>query len=229
MTRRATAVSLLLGLLMLGSAAATRMLTPSVRMADTRQRFSLERMIPASFGDWRIDTTLAPLRVDPATQARLDRIYNQTLARTYVNRAGQRVMLSLAYGGDQDDNTGLHRPELCYAAQGFELRRDRAGRLATRHGTLPVRRLLAVNGARSEPITYWITVGDEAIRPGIEQKLRQLRFGLGGTVPDGMLVRVSSLDADADAAYLVQARFVDDLLDALNPAARKRLAGAFGA
>mgnify|MGYP006871988586 CR=1 FL=1 len=34
----------------------------------------------------------------PDVQAALDRIYNQTVARTYVSAKGGSVMLSLAYG-----------------------------------------------------------------------------------------------------------------------------------
>jgi EpsI family protein len=221
-------VSVLLAALMVSSAAVTRALTPTARMADATGRFSLEQMVPRSFGDWQVDARVMPLQVDPATQAKLDRIYNQTLGRTYVNRNGERIMLSIAYGGDQGDNMGVHKPEVCYTAQGFTVRDSEEGRLDTGRGVLPVKRLFAVAGARQEPITYWITVGRKATMPGIEQRLQELRYGLSGTVADGMLVRVSSISGEPAAAYALQDQFVRALLAAMDAPARERLAGVFG-
>jgi hypothetical protein len=40
-----------------------------------------------------------------------------------------------------------------------------------------------------------------------------------------MVFRVSSIDADPARAYRVQEQFVNQLLDAVSPAARKRLSG----
>jgi EpsI family protein len=189
---RQLAASLALGLCMAGAAMLASALTPRQKIADTRARFQLAAMVPIQFGEWEVDNRIIPLQVDPATQAKLDRIYNQTLSRTYINRDGQRVMLSLAYGGDQGDNMGVHKPEICYAAQGFEISASHAASLATPFGGLPVTRLVAVQGARREPITYWITIGNRAVLPGMDQRLLQLKYGLSGTVPDGMLVRVST-------------------------------------
>lgn len=219
-------ISIVIGALMVSSAAITKVLTPTVKMADGKAKFNLEQMIPASFGDWRVDTSIVPLQVDPDTQARLDRIYNQTLSRTYINSEGRRVMLSMAYGGDQSDSTGLHRPEACYAAQGFEIKRNVPAELRIDRGTLPVRRVMAVSGSRNEPITYWVTVGDKAVHDGLEQKWQRLRVGLSGTVPDGMLVRVSTIDTDLDGAYALQDTFIDAMLDSMPATDRQRLVGA---
>jgi len=221
-------VSLLLAALMVSSAAVTQALTPTARMADAQGRFSLEQMVPRSFGEWQVDPRMMPLQVDPATQAKLDRIYSQTLGRTYVNRNGERIMLSIAYGGDQGDNMGVHKPEVCYTAQGFTVGDGQKGAIGMGLGVLPVKRLFAVAGARQEPITYWITVGRKATMPGVEQRLQELRYGLSGTVPDGMLVRVSSIGADTEAAYALHDQFVRSLLAALDRPARERLVGVFG-
>lgn len=228
MMNKSLVASLVLGFAMVAASAVTRLVTPTVKMADTQPRFELATMIPQGFGDWQVDRSLAPLTVDPDTQARLDKIYNQTLSRTYINGEGQRVMLSIAYGGDQSDNMGVHKPETCYTAQGFEVSHASMGNLSTRYGSLPVKRLYAVSGARNEPITYWITIGNRATHPGMEQRMTQLRYGLTGMVADGMLVRVSTIDADERAAYAVQDRFINAMLDALDARARLRLIGDFG-
>ena len=219
--------SIILGIAMAGSAVVSYALTPRVKIADAKDKFSLEHMIPTRFGEWQVDTSVIPLQVDPATQAKLDKIYNQTLSRTYINRAGERVMLSMAYGGDQSDNMGVHKPEVCYGAQGFEISQAREDMLRTEIGTLPVRRLMAESGPRHEPITYWITVGDKAVMPGMDQRLMELKYGLTGTVPDGMLVRVSTLDSNPENAYKIHNSFVNELLRSMDERSRTKLAGVF--
>ncbi len=215
----------LLGMLMLAAAALTIAATPSKRIADDSSRIDLETTIPREFGDWKIDASVIPVQVSPDVQAKLDKIYDQTLARTYVNSAGQRIMLSIAYGGDQSDAMQLHRPEVCYPAQGFEVVKEAVGTFATEYGSLPVKRLLAVLGRRHEPITYWITVGDQATHAGLRQKLAQLRYGLTGRIPDGMLIRVSSIDPNETSAYALQENFLRVFLGSLSPSDRERMTG----
>lgn len=221
-------VSLILCALMLASAGMTKALTPTAKQADSQPRFNLDAMIPTRFAEWQVDTSIVPLKLDPEVQAKLDKLYNQTVTRTYINRDGARVMLSIAYGGDQSEGLGLHRPEVCYAAQGFSVDSDKVEDLDTAFGHLPVKRLMAVNGERHEPISYWITIGNELIKPGIGQKLTQIRLGLTGTVPDGMLVRVSSIGTDTAAGYRLQDKFVNDLLNSVSQETRTRLIGAPG-
>jgi len=213
---------------MVSSVALTMVITPTVKDADLRDKIDLEIIIPSTFGEWQIDKSIVPLQVDPRTQANLDKIYNQTLARTYVNSQGKRIMLSVAYGGDQSDNLSVHKPEVCYLAQGFEVTKAVAGELLTQYGALPVRRLLAVQGNRNEPITYWIVVGDKAVLSGLNEKLQQLRYGLNGSIPDGMLVRVSTIDPDKSQAYRIQEIFIQDMLTAIETKDLVRLTGTFG-
>ncbi|SDW51795.1 exosortase-associated protein EpsI, B-type [Nitrosomonas oligotropha] len=226
--RKSIIISIFLGILMVSSGALTKALTPTKKIADQQERIDLEIMIPTEFGDWRVDKSIIPLQVDAETQAMLDKIYNQTLSRTYVNSIGERIMLSVAYGGDQSDNLAVHKPEVCYYAQGFEIMKTYADELLTQYGKLPIKRLLAVKGYRNEPITYWVTVGNKAVLPGIDEKLQQLKYGLTGDVPDGMLVRVSSIDSDKDKAYQLQTIFIQDLLSAVSTNERIRLIGTFG-
>lgn len=227
--KKSLIISIIIGILMVSSGVLTMALTPTQRIADQREKVNLDIMIPAKFGDWQIDKSIVPLQIDAETQAKLDKIYNQTLARTYVNSQNERIMLSVAYGGDQSDNLAVHKPEVCYYVQGFEIMKILSDELATQYGKLPIKRLLAVKGNRNEPITYWVTVGDKAVLPGFDQKLQQLRYGLTGNVPDGMLVRISSIDNDNDKAYQLQTIFIQDLLLAVNVKERIRLIGIFGA
>jgi len=223
--KKSLITSIILGILMVSSGALTMALTPTVKIADQQEMLNLEALIPVQFGNWQIDNSIIPLQVDAETQSQLDRIYNQTISRTYINTLGERIMLSVAYGGDQSDNLAVHKPEVCYYAQGFEIMKIFADELLTSYGKLPIKRLLAIKGNRNEPITYWVTVGNKAVLPGIDQKLQQLRYGLTGRVPDGMLVRVSSIDNDKDKAYQLQSIFIQDLLTAVDVKKRVRLIG----
>ena len=106
---------------MLAAAGLALALTPRLKLADQGPTISLEAMIPKQFGEWKLEGTIASLIVSPDVQALLDKIYNQTLSRTYINPKGERIMLSIAYGGDQSDTMAVHKPEVCYPAQGFQI------------------------------------------------------------------------------------------------------------
>ena len=225
MNRRVFA-SVVLAVAMISASALTGALTPTVKLAEQQGKFQLETMIPTTFGNWQVDASIVPLQADPEQQELLEKIYDQTLSRTYVDRDGQRVMLSIAYGGDQSRALQIHLPEVCYVAQGFDMLDARHDALDTGHGIVPVKRLVAKQNARNEPITYWITVGDKAIKSGIEQKMQRFAYGLSGKIPDGMLVRVSTIGPSSAAAYQVQDRFIKDLLGVVEGRDRIRLIGA---
>ena len=212
-------------LLMLAAYAGAQAWRPTARLADSRPKVELETMFPKAFGDWREDDRLPVQLVAPDTQAMLNKLYNQTLSRTYVNPQGDRIMLSVAYGGDQSDATRAHRPEVCYPAQGFQLNERQDGIIALADRSLRVRRLVTQLGGRVEPLTYWITVGERITISGTEQKLAQLAYSTRGVVPDGMLVRVSSIDRDSGKAFTVQQGFIVALGLALPVAQQAQVIG----
>lgn len=215
---------LLAGATMLAAAAGAVALKPTERMAEQRP-INLERMIPQQFGDWKLDQSIAPVQVDPEVQAKLDKIYSQVLSRTYINGKGERVMLSIAYGGDQSDAMRAHRPESCFPAQGFTVSALQMGEITVRSGTIPVRRMVAVRGQRVEPITYWIMVGEKPARNGMEQKLAQLQYGFHGRIPDGMIVRISSISDLAESGFKLQEQFAASLLAGVPRPDLSRVAG----
>lgn len=220
--------SLVIGLLLILTAVAAPSLKPTVRLADSMPAVNLEKMIPEQFGEWHKEAGVLEQIVNPERKNLIEKLYNQTLTRAYLDNQGTRIMLSIAYGGDQTDEMQIHRPEVCYTAQGFQVLKEKVGDLATEYGALPIKRLFAVQGSRNEPITYWIRVGDKAVvLQGLQQKLAQMRYGLTGKVPEGMLVRVSSINADDTDAYRSQDRFIGAMLAAMNQEDRTRMIGIF--
>lgn len=198
---------------------------PAVRSVAPVASIQLDSAIPKQFGAWREEAVRTVQVVNPQTQALLDKLYSQTLSRTYVDASGYRVMLSLAYGDDQRGGLQAHKPEVCYPAQGFAVRGNAPSQLSTAFGAVPVRRLDTQLGSRLEPVTYWFAFGDKVVSGRFEQRLAELRLGLEGRVPHGLLFRVSSIDADTQGAYRAQDRFVNDLLAAVSALDRGRLIG----
>lgn len=218
-------VALLAAALMLGGAALAHMGRPTVFMADRMGQPDLETLFPKQFAGWRVDVSIPPVLPAPDVQQRLDLLYNQVVSRTYVNALGQHIMLSVAYGGDQSDATRAHRPEICYPVQGFEISANTTAVRQVGGGALNVRLLMSHKGARREPITYWVVVGEKIALSGLEQKLAQMRYGLKGLIADGMLVRISSIDDDMAHAHGLQAAFIAELAEAIPAAARPRVFG----
>ncbi len=211
--------------LMLAGVALAYFGRPTVFLANQIGKPDLETLFPKRFGNWQLDDAMLVVLPAPDVQAQLDAIYNQVLSRTYVNAAGQRIMLAVAYGGDQSDGASAHRPEVCYPAQGYAITANEKAVQALAGGTLSVRRLMSKLGERHEPITYWVVVGGEVATTGIEQKLAQMRYGLRGVIADGMLVRVSSLGADMAKAHTAQAAFIAELAAGMPRQARSRVFG----
>ena len=137
-------------------------------------------------------------------------------------------MLSLAYGDDQRGGLQAHMPEVCYPAQGFKLEAASEHVVKTAFGDIRAKQLMTSMGARQEPITYWFAMGDRAVTTGWEKRLVELRLGLTGQVPDGLLFRMSSIERDPEAAYRAHESFTRELLEALPPDERRKISGLAG-
>jgi EpsI family protein len=214
--------------LMLASAGGAVALRPTHKIADTGPKIELESIVPKHFGDWVEEVQTGALVVDPTQSEFINKIYSQTLTRTYKNTEGYRIMLSLAYGNDQSDSLQVHKPEVCYPAQGFELKALKEEQLTTPSGSIAVTRVNTVLGQRVEPITYWIMIGNQVVgRGSIQKKLVEIGYGLGGLIPDGMLIRISSIDPDIKNAYERHDQFALEMLTAIPAEYRERFSGKF--
>lgn len=215
----------LIGLCLLLAAGLTVVATPKPLAVNRMKNIQLAKLIPTQFGDWTAETELTPIMVNPEVEKELDKIYTQTLSRTYLDSQGDQLMLSIAYGGIQNSTMHAHRPEVCYLAQGFEVGKLTKTYVDTPVGRIPVMRLDAKQGTRNEPITYWIRVGDYITRGVVEQNLVQLSYGLTGRWRDGLLVRVSVISDNERHAYRLEQSFVSDMLQAVPGKDRSILIG----
>jgi EpsI family protein len=223
--RRAVLAPAAILLVMLAAAWLAHALTPRAPLFGEHSRPDLAALIPTQFAGWREDAVALSIP-SGEVEAQLEQLYDQTLTRIYTDDRGRRVILVIAYGGVQSRALQVHRPEVCYTAQGFQevaKRLDTVGAGAT---TIPVMRLVMTQGQRYEPITYWVRIGGRTVRGNLEQGFARLNYGLRGVIPDGLLFRVSSIGLAANAAFAEQDEFVRDLLHALPAADRELLIGA---
>jgi EpsI family protein len=221
-SRRAAIAALLMAC---GSVAGWQ-LTPRTPLSKVHGELDLEKVVPQTFGDWQIHSSALAGVVNPQQQALLRQLYSQLVTRTYVNRDGQRVMLAIAYGNDQRDGMQMHYPEICYPAQGFQVRSNRPVQLEIAGRQIPARRLETVFGTqRYEPVTYWTVIGQTAVRSGLSKKVVEMRYGFRDLIPDGLLFRVSTIDRDSGRAFAVQQAFASQMMQAVAKGPRSRLMG----
>ena len=217
--------AIVLAALMCGASIAGYAARPGSKAVEAGNAISLEAMVPKTFGEWTELPDQNVQVVNPQTKKLLDELYSQILSRTYVDKQGYRIMLSLAYGDDQRGGLQAHRPEVCYPAQGFKLGAVKDGVLPTAYGNIEVRRLATSIGSRNEPVTYWLTVGDQVIKSAFDKRIAEVRLGLTGQIPDGLLFRVSSIDTNDVRGFAMQQKFAADMIAAVSPKARKQLGG----
>lgn len=195
-----------LGLAACSSVALARQPVPNRPKIETEV---LEKLIPPRIGDFAFDTTSG--LVLPPPDALSDRLYDNLITQTYVRPDGKVVMLLIAYNNRQDGVLQIHRPEVCYPAGGYTLTPTRPIETSlARASLLPTQTFVARSEMRTETVLYWTRVADEFPRRWIEQRLAVARENLAGNVPDGVLVRLSTLSGEPGELPLLT-RFVTDL------------------
>lgn len=177
----------------------------------------LETVIPKAFGDWHEESS-SEQQVSLSTDGEKsqDQPYDQVLSRVYVNTHGDAVMLALAYAKEQKQDVKIHRPEVCYVAQGYALlsKNDAEIYLSPNIPAAQSKRLLTKRDGRVETVSYWVRVGNEYPRGGLDARMVIFKDGLQGKIDDGILVRASIIVPDesaASAAFEQQERFMADL------------------
>jgi EpsI family protein len=210
---------------LLGAAALAYAITPHRLMARTHDVFDIDAHIPHAFGDW------SPLpgvqAIKPPPDGLEAQIYNQEVSRAFVDKEGHAVMLMIAYGESQSDRLQLHHPEVCYTAQGFRVTRPVTSKFqwSSLSPPIPLTRLVATREGRIEPISYWMRVGYDVANTNWARQGLKLQYGLRGWIPDGALLRVSTIGLPADVGFKVEEKFISDLLSALPPETRAFMIG----
>lgn len=217
---------------LLAAAVLASVLTPHTLMAQASATMNLETIIPKQFGTWTMVPNIAPVTpAEPEGYVQPDenssKIYSQEVGRGYTDGHGNIVMLMVAYGPVQNFRLKAHRPEICYTAAGFRVSGKTGAEVQYRDGAppLPVVHIVAERESRFEPISYWMRVGNDITTGIVDRQLVRLKYGLRGIIPDGALMRVSTVGLQKEASYRLQDQFIRDLLDALAPQDRRFFIG----
>jgi EpsI family protein len=222
---------MLASIALLASALLAEVLAPRELMARTSS-IDLEAAIPRQFGAWTLVPEIKPVTpadpegvVDPDNK--LNQIYSQEVSRAYRDASGNLVMFLVAYGPVQNYRLKAHRPEMCYTAAGFRVS-GKHGEVLTIPGLphpLKMTRLTAEREARFEPISYWMRVGNDVATGVVDRQIVRLKYGLQGIIPDGALIRVSTVGLPESTSFQVQDQFIRDFISAVAPKNRKFFTG----
>src|SRR5216684_4386557 len=184
-------------------------------MARTSASLNLETVIPKQFGIWTLVPNISPVTpADPEGYVEPDpnstRIYSQEVGRGYTDGQGNIVMLLVAYGPVQNYRLKAHRPEICYTANGFRISDKTETAINYRDGATPIKmtRLIAQRESRLEPLSYWMRIGNDISNGVVDNQLSRLKYGLRGIIPDGALVRISTIGLPLEASFKLQDQFI---------------------
>lgn len=222
--------SLVVAVALMLIAGAGIMLRPSINSAAPSPH--LDKTVPEQFGEWR--TLPNPmLQVDLSTDGATstDQPYDEIVSRTYVNANGDAVMMALAYGKNQRQEIKIHRPELCYPAQGFKVMslKNAAfdGIRSTLTGSDIVGKRMVVHGkGHDEVVSYWIRIGDTFSASPWRIRWQIMQEGLQGRMTDGILVRLSQRvqpGTDPAPVHAMLEDFAKQLVSATPPNTRTYL------
>jgi EpsI family protein len=215
----------------LSTAVLAEAIRPRELLASTQVAPDLDKIIPRDFGGWHLVPNVGLVTPsEPAAYLERElstRIYSQEVARGYSDSAGNVIMFLVAYGPVQNYRLKSHLPEVCYGASGFRVSPKTVTQLNYQEGAAPltISRLIAEKERRFEPITYWMKVGGEVATGVFDRQIARMKYGLRGIIPDGALIRVSTVGLSETASYKLQDQFIHDLLAALRPQDRKFFTG----
>jgi EpsI family protein len=184
----------------------------------------LDRIVPMHVGDWSFESQSGLVLPPPDQLAQL--LYDQQVTRSYAAPSLLPVMLLMAYGSSQGGMLQIHRPEVCYPASGFKLSETRVVPLAIGNGrSIPTRVFTAEGDTRTERVLYWTRIGNFLPASWTSQRMAVMRENLAGYVPDGLLVRLSTVSENPGQAQQMLETFARAMLAQVGPAGRRMLIG----
>lgn len=183
-----------------------------------------EALIPDQVGKWTFETSSG--LVLPPPDAMSDRLYDNLVTKIYASPDSSPMMLLVAYSNTQDGVLQVHRPEVCYPAGGYELTPTRRLTIADGvGGKFPANLFTASRPGREEHVLYWTRIGQDFPLGWRDQRLAVIRANLEGNIPDGILVRVSTIAGTVDEALPHLLQFAAQLNRSMPAKGRALLTG----
>jgi len=196
-------------------------LRPTVDASKRLPAETFTNEIPEQFGGWvRVPSKSIAIDLYQKMEGErtTDNPYDDTFIQSYRNEQGHVLELAIAYGALQRQEVKIHRPDLCYYAQGYEVNAllPEAFTFSSVSQTIDGQRMQVRSRGQTQLVSYWIRVGDLFSQSAWQTRLYLIQQGLLGHVPDGVLVRVSSVvednAADIELIAAEQQAFMNALL-----------------
>lgn len=217
-----------------GAALAARLAQPTLHERGDEPQ--LETSIPNKIGPWSaLASPITQVSITQGNTPDINQPYDQSVLRTYVDNQGHQIGVAVAWGKHQRQEVKIHRPELCYPAQGYAVQklRDHTFTVKSMTSQQPIigKRMIALdrNGSM-EVVSYWIRIGSIYSDSAFKTRMHILQEGLAGRVTDGLLMRVSQrMPASAEpdqleSAFQRQEQFAAEIIRSVTPATRDLLA-----
>ncbi|CAM4851717.1 unnamed protein product, partial [Rotaria magnacalcarata] len=203
--------SILIAMLMVGASVTAYIAKPKIFLTDIYVRKHLSKEIPEEFKNWNTQRTEDTAIVDPIQLTVLKELYAETYSKKYLNDQGEMIMLSIAYGRDQNDGHDVHKPDLCYPAQGFVVLEEKKINLKLDvNRNISVKYMKTQKGERIEPLVYWTTAGNFIYDTKLQKKLIELNYAKNNLIPDGMIIRISTINSDSEKSINTIKSFIRD-------------------
>lgn len=232
--RRMHARTWVLASILCGAALAARLAQPTLH--ERGEEPQLETSIPNKIGPWSaLASPITQVSITQGNTPDISQPYDQSVLRTYVDNQGHQIGVAVAWGKHQRQEVKIHRPELCYPAQGYAVKKllDHTFTVKSMTSQQPIigKRMIALdrNGSM-EVVSYWIRIGSIYSDSAFKTRLHILQEGLAGRVTDGLLMRVSQrMPASAEpdqleSAFQRQEQFAAEIVRSVTPATRDLLA-----
>lgn len=207
----------LLGLLFCSAAGIAAWRQPHIRI-DYLGSQKLDDIVPKAIGAWNF-VAASGLVIPPEDEFEKT-LYSNMLTRVYSDGQSTPIMLLVAQNGSQTGFLQIHRPEFCYTAGGYKISAVTSHPINLGSRVLPTSRMDATTGGPAEHVVYWTRIGNTVPSSWAQQKYVVAKQNLEGIIPDAILIRVSTVNEDTDAALATIDQFVRDLLQSI-PASKR--------
>lgn len=219
--------NLLLGAGLLGAAGLARAMVPRDPF-DLLGKGKLDKLVPSTIGPWRF-ASKSGLVIPPEDQLK-DALYAQLLTRVYTADDRLPIMLLVTQSPSQDGVLQVHRPEFCYPAGGYRLSGSSVHHIELPgHRPLTTRMFTATSHDRIEQLVYWTRIGRDLPTSWVDQRLSVAAANLRGEIPDAVMVRISTVTPDPEAATVQIDEFARNMIAAIAPKSRPVLIGVANA
>jgi len=230
MPGRLSARTVLIACALVGAAGLALLLTPKTLTQIVAP--DLDRYVPKQIGEWKaVESPLVQVGLTTGKDTDTNQPYDQTVMRTYEDGKGHVIQIALAWGQRQRQEVKIHRPELCYPAQGFAVTalHEATFPAATTAGQPITGKRMVTKDRNDETqlVSYWIRIGHVYSSSAWATRWHILKEGLQGRMTDGILVRASQYignNQDTEPVFQRQEQFMAALVEASPPAARDILA-----